>query len=41
MKIFCISDVHSFFNEMIKALDEAGFDKNNSNHLLVVCGDLL
>ena len=41
MKYFVISDIHSFFDEMIKALDDAGFDKNNVEHTLISCGDLL
>jgi len=40
MKIFAVSDVHSYYSELQKALNEAGFDKNNPDHLLVVCGDL-
>lgn len=39
MKLFVISDIHSYYYEMIKALSEAGFDPNNTEHLLVVCGD--
>lgn len=38
-KLFVISDVHGYFDEMKKALDEAGFDPNNEQHHLVVCGD--
>lgn len=37
---FVITDVHSFYDEMIKALDKAGFDKENPDHILVSCGDL-
>lgn len=40
-KFFVISDIHSFFDEMKKALDEAGFDPNNKDHWLIVCGDAL
>lgn len=40
-QIFAISDVHGFANEMIDALHEAGFEENNSNHLLISCGDEL
>ena len=40
MKIFAVSDVHSFFTPMKKALDKKGFEPNNPNHLLVVCGDV-
>lgn len=38
-KLFCISDVHGFYDEMCKALDEAGFDPNNEDHWLISCGD--
>lgn len=41
MKYFVITDIHSFFDEMIDALHKAGYDKNNPNHTLVSCGDLL
>lgn len=40
MKYFVISDVHSFYQPMIDALNKAGFDPNNENHTLVSCGDL-
>lgn len=40
MKIFAVSDIHSFYTPMKKALDEAGFESGNNNHLLVVCGDM-
>ena len=39
MKIFAVSDIHSFYNEFIKALKEQGFEENNPEHLLVCCGD--
>jgi hypothetical protein len=39
MKFFVVSDIHGFYNEMIKALDEAGFDKDNKDHWLISCGD--
>ena len=39
MKYFCIGDVHSFYTETIDALNKAGFDKNDDNHVLVLCGD--
>ena len=38
-KLFCTSDLHSFYTSMKKALDEAGFDPNNEDHWLIVCGD--
>lgn len=39
MKLFVISDVHSYFDEMIQALNKAGFDKNNDEHYLISLGD--
>lgn len=38
-KFFATSDIHSFYTPFKKALDEAGFDPNNKEHWLVVCGD--
>lgn len=40
-KMFVISDVHGFYDEMKNALDEVGFDPNNEEHWLVGCGDYL
>lgn len=40
-KFFIVSDVHSFYKEMMSALDSAGFNKDNKNHIFVSCGDLL
>lgn len=39
-KYFVVSDVHSYMTELMKALNEKGFEKDNSNHILCVCGDL-
>lgn len=38
-KFFVMSDIHGFYDEMITALDEAGFDKNNEDHWIITCGD--
>ena len=38
---FVISDIHSFYDEMIDALNKAGYDKENKNHVLINLGDLL
>jgi hypothetical protein len=38
-KFFVTSDIHSFYNELIESLNQAGFDKNNEDHWLIVCGD--
>ena len=40
-KYFVVTDVHGFYKEMITALNKAGFDINNSNHIFVSLGDLL
>lgn len=39
MKLFVVSDVHSYLTEMKQALDKAGFDQNNPEHLFIGCGD--
>lgn len=41
MKLFCLSDVHSYFSAMKQALDAAGFNKDDPNHWLISCGDAL
>ena len=38
-KFFVTSDIHGFYDEMMLALDNAGFDQNNEDHWLIVCGD--
>lgn len=38
-KFFVTSDIHGYFDIFIKELTSAGFDKNNENHWLIVCGD--
>lgn len=40
-KYFCVADVHGFYDELIAALSDAGFDKDNEDHVFVSCGDLL
>ena len=39
-KLFVTSDVHSYYNELMTALNTAGFDINNEEHIFVCCGDL-
>lgn len=39
-KIFAVSDVHGCASLLKKALFNAGFDAENEEHLLVVCGDV-
>lgn len=38
-KYFVVSDVHSFYDKLMPALIEAGFDINNSEHIIISCGD--
>lgn len=38
-KFFVASDIHSYFSLYKKALDAAGYDAENPNHWLIVCGD--
>jgi len=38
---FVVSDVHSFYKELMEALNDQGFDIHNDNHIFVSCGDLL
>ena len=40
MLIYCVSDIHSFYTPLKKALDEKGFQENSEDHLLVVLGDV-
>ena len=38
-KLFCVSDIHSYFTPFKNALDQSGFDPNNKDHWLISCGD--
>lgn len=38
-KIFVVSDVHGYYSLLKEALDNAGFEPENEEHLLVCCGD--
>jgi hypothetical protein len=40
MKYFVVSDIHSYFNCLIEALEKEGFQKNNNNHMLIINGDI-
>lgn len=37
---FAVSDIHSFYDELMKALKEHGWEDDNPTHILIVCGDL-
>ena len=39
-KYFVLSDIHSYFDQMQEALASAGFDINNDNHVIIICGDI-
>ncbi len=39
MKIFAVSDIHGHYTELKKALDNAHFDNEDPEHILVCCGD--
>jgi serine/threonine protein phosphatase 1 len=39
MKLFVVSDIHSQYSALKKALADAGFDGNNPEHWLISCGD--
>lgn len=36
---FAVSDTHSFYRPLMAALTEAGYDKSDPDHVLVLCGD--
>lgn len=38
---FIMSDLHAQYKLFLKALDEASFDMDNNNHILVLAGDIL
>ena len=40
MKYFVSSDIHGFFDEWQKALKDKGFDIDNPEHKIIICGDL-
>ena len=39
-KMFIISDIHGYYDEMIKALEKAGYNENNDEHKLICLGDI-
>ena len=38
-KIFAVSDIHGDYDALISSLEEAGYDENNPEHLLISLGD--
>lgn len=41
MRYYVVSDVHGFYDELIKVLAEQGFFEDKEPHKLIICGDLL
>ena len=39
-KYFIASDIHSYYEPFIKELNRTGFDLDNKEHILIICGDL-
>jgi len=39
IKHFVVSDIHGHYNLLQTALDSAGFDMENPEHILICCGD--
>ena len=39
-KLFVFADVHSFYDELMEALNEKGFDRDDPDHLIMSIGDL-
>lgn len=39
-KIFVISDIHGDYTALAKSLMEAGYNENDKNNFLIVCGDM-
>lgn len=41
MKYFVSSDIHGFYDEWMQSLKDKGFERNNPNHKIIICGDAL
>lgn len=40
MRFYVVADVHGFYDEMVKALNEQGFYTDKEPHKLIICGDI-
>lgn len=40
IKYFVSGDIHSFFENWMQYLEQAGFELDNPNHKIIICGDL-
>lgn len=41
MKLFCVSDIHGYYDVLISSLKNAGYDETNTDHKLLVIGDMV
>lgn len=41
MKYYVVSDIHGYYDELIKALTDAGWFEETEPHKLIVCGDMM
>ena len=41
MKYFCVSDIHGYFDVLVRCLKENGWDPDNIGHKLIVIGDVV
>lgn len=41
MKYFVVSDIHGYYDYLIRGLLEAGYERENEDHTLIVLGDIL
>ena len=39
LKYFAVSDIHSYYQPLLDALAQKGFNLKDNNHKLIVCGD--
>lgn len=40
IRYFCSGDIHSFFDIWMLSLKDKGFDINNPDHKIIICGDV-
>jgi len=40
MTYFCVSDIHGYYDVLIKSLTKSGFDESKPNHKIIVIGDM-
>lgn len=40
MKYFAVSDIHGYYDELIEVLKNVGYNSEDDNCKLIVCGDM-